>query len=545
MPALREIFAEYDIRFDPKKLLARGQRTVTRLRTTLQRMNPVIDRTSGNFARLATVIGGAVMVRAMSRFITETIRIGDELDKTSQQLGLTVQELQAFQHAANLGGVDAAAFANSMGQLQRRARDAATGTAEAVESFQALGIETSELLGDDGELRRGSDLLRLVADGMQRTTNTSTRTAVAMEIMGRSGRRMLPMLTSGSEGLEQMAGELETLGGGMSELAIRQSVELTDNLARLRVSFTSLRSAIAVRVLPAIDRGVQAFTSIAVGIGEVIDKSHILEVGLGVAAAAVVALIVAFAPISPLAVTVAVLVAALVALALVIDDVWVGMEGGESVIEDVINDLGRLVGIANAGTTAIRALTTAIEVWQEAFDAVGDFIFGDPTEVSDEQMERWRQQSAQRRAAARDIIISPQERRRRDRAQRERQAEREEQEAEARETRNVAAANELRRRAIAGAPLGTALPTESRPGRRRRITGLDIGVAERIPMGGARQVVQNVEATTNVTITNNGTDPVEASRLMDQRIRRSEERTVRNLQAALVPEIGGSGSGIL
>ena len=239
--------------------------------------------------------------------------------------------------------------------------------------FRRLGVNVQD---SDGELRPVNDLLVDVARGLTDMDNATERVAVSSTLMGRSGRRLLPMMAGIANGTEAAEAELERLGGGMSELAVRRSVELTDNMARLRVSFDSFRSAIAVRVIPAIDWLTRTFTRLIVGVGDIVEHSHIMEVGLVAVVAAVTIATGALLAMSPTALVIAAVAVAVAALVLVIDDLWVGMEGGKSTIRDLIDAGGELVGVTNAGTRALDAMSDALKAIQQRASQAYNFVAG-------------------------------------------------------------------------------------------------------------------------------------------------------------------------
>ena len=366
--ALREIFARFVVDFDKKGSLRKGETAVRRTTAGMNRSVAVADKLSRSFRNLGIAIGGAAILGAVNRFIGTTIRMGDELDKVSQQVGLTAQELQAYTHAANLAGVDSQGFANAMGQLQKNARDMANGTGEAKEAFEQLGVEVT---GTNGELLSGGELLQQIADGFQNTSNPAERTALAMEIMGRSGRRMLPMLTGGSEGLQRMTEELEALGGGMSDVAIRNSVELTDSLTRLNVSWTSMRSQLAVRVLPTLDWLVRKITAATVAIGGITEDTDLFAVAI--AAAGTAAAIAAALTISSWG-PVAAVVLGIGLVVLAIEDLVGTAKGADSVTKRLLESLLGVEG-ARPVLADIRDLFEGMSLAAKDFsEAVLDII---------------------------------------------------------------------------------------------------------------------------------------------------------------------------
>jgi hypothetical protein len=143
-----------------------------------------------------------------------------------------------------------------------------------------------------------------------------------------------------------MRSEFDALGGGMQEGAIQASVELNDDLTRLRLTLLSMRSAIAVRILPAVDWMVQKLTSAAHWISEVTRESNILESAAYVLGGVLVAAgILTAAAWGPTVLTVLGLAVAIGALILVVDDLITTVRGGESVTRDLID------AIAGVGAT--------------------------------------------------------------------------------------------------------------------------------------------------------------------------------------------------
>ena len=305
------------------------------------------------------------------RFIDGIRAVGDELDKTSQQVGLTTEELQAFQHAAGAAGVSGTDFTNSLGQLQQKAFEAANGSQESVRLFSQIGVEVKDA---NGELRSGSDLINLVADGLQGTSNSSERTALSMKLMGEQGRRLLPMLTEGAAGLAAMREDLEELGGGASPQMIQASSDLTDTLGRLSVAVMSLKSRLAVILLPAINWVTGKLIRLSVWFSAIAEKSHIVEVALGALGVVAVAVAIKFAIAWGVALAPVILVAAAVGiLVLLIEDLIVAVEGGDSVTGDFIETYLQLIGV---GGSLPEAWEGAIQMFTDLSNIITDAHVG-------------------------------------------------------------------------------------------------------------------------------------------------------------------------
>ena len=341
MAALREIFAAFGVEFDRERRLERGDRQVR--------------RATVNIRALVQAAAGAFALRGFSRFIRATIDMGDELDKTSQQVGLTVDQLERLRYVGNLGGVASAEMANALGQLQRRADDAARGGTTTSEAFRRLGVDVRDSAGN---LRNAHDLFLAVADGLHGLDNASERTALSMELMGRQGRRMLPMFADGAEGIRRMEDEFTRLVGGSLQEFVEVARDAQDDLTRFNVVMTSFRARLAVLFLPVLRQAVNRLSAFAQTFRDLTTNSRLAEsalVALGIVAAGVaLATIGMWGPIL-------LVVAAAALLALVIDDLWVGIEGGDSVIARLVDSFFKAIGVGLTFADMVEAARTQLK----------------------------------------------------------------------------------------------------------------------------------------------------------------------------------------
>lgn len=316
--ALREIFARFGIEFDSGPL-ASGDEAVGGVTSRLQ--------------GLAQVLGSAAIVVGIRSFVNEMTQLGDELGDTSARLGISAQELQEWRHVAGLSGAEAGEFTASLERLSRQIGEAAGGNQTAGGIFRRLGVDIRDA---NGELRNTSDVLTDLADPIAALPSQAERTQVLMDLLGRSGARLGPLFSRGSEGIRQARAELSALGGGASEEFVEAAGAMDDATRRLDVSWLSLRSRIAVFLIPAVERLAVGMTAMSAGLARASDRGRLLEttfVAIGVAAAVagartIAAWTAAAAPFAALAVVVA-------GAILVFEDLWVELEGGRGAIGDL------------------------------------------------------------------------------------------------------------------------------------------------------------------------------------------------------------------
>lgn len=361
---VRRLVGIFEIRAD-KRPMVDANREMDKGEKQARKTERGIKRLTGAFAAFGVTLGAGFLLGRVRQLTAEFITAADSLDKTGVQVGLATDQLQAFRHAADLSGISASEFDVAMGQLQRNMREFTRGSSSMVDAFRDLGVTVTD---ESGDLRNAQDVIFDIADAMARTEEPAERVGLAMTVFGRSGRRMLPMLVNGSAALREMTGELAVYGGGISRQAVAQSVQLVDTIARFRLAMRSLTSAIAVEVLPHFTEWTRATSRAIVWVKELIENSNILRATAITVGAALAGVGVATAASwGPAALTVGLVTAAVLLMALAIDDLWVTVQGGESVTRDFID------GMFGVGATA-EAVDTLKEAWEGLTLAISDAL---------------------------------------------------------------------------------------------------------------------------------------------------------------------------
>ena len=179
--------------------------------------------------------------RALRSLAIGAIETQDQLGKTAQKVGISVTELSAFRHAAELANVPMETLTAALGRFSA---NVARGSKE----LDVLGIATRR---QDGTLRSASEILRDVADRFARMPDGVAKTALAIDLFGRSGKELIPLLNAGRRGLDEMTAEARDLGRVISEETAKRAEHLRDNITRLKGALEGLTFEIAQRAVPA------------------------------------------------------------------------------------------------------------------------------------------------------------------------------------------------------------------------------------------------------------------------------------------------------
>ena len=122
----------------------------------------------------------------------------DQISKTAQKIGTTTEALSALQYAAKLSDVSVGQLQSGMTRLVRAQAEAAQGTERYVDLFKSIGVAA---INADRTLRNSADVMTDLADVFALLPDGATKTALAVELLRRSGADLIPLLNGGATGL--------------------------------------------------------------------------------------------------------------------------------------------------------------------------------------------------------------------------------------------------------------------------------------------------------------------------------------------------------
>lgn len=180
-------------------------------------------------------------------FVKTQIDAADAVGKMAQKVGLSVEELSKLQYAAKLADVDAAGLQTGLVKLSKGMVEAANGTGQARNAFAALGLSVKNT---DGSLKSNGTLLGEVADRFAKYEDGVNKTNLAVQIFGKSGAELIPLLNGGSAAIKDAGDELERFGALITTKAAKNAEIFNDNLTRLSTVGSALGKSIANDVMP-------------------------------------------------------------------------------------------------------------------------------------------------------------------------------------------------------------------------------------------------------------------------------------------------------
>lgn len=225
MALLAELFVNLTARTEKfEKGMKKGQKSLTGFEKAAKSTQKTMQLMKTAFVGLGTFLAGSAIVRDL-RKIAETI---DELGKTSQRLGLTTEALAGLRHAANQTGVETNTLDMALQRMVRRVAQAASGTGEAQEALERLGISARKLTELEADQQFAA-----IADAMKNVKGQSEKVAIAFKLFDSEGVKLVNTLDLGSKGLTAMQIEAEKLGLAVSGEEAERMAKFNDELDRL------------------------------------------------------------------------------------------------------------------------------------------------------------------------------------------------------------------------------------------------------------------------------------------------------------------------
>lgn len=157
------------------------------------------------------MIGFAVAIYQQVKVLAD---YADELKRLSSELGFTTDQLQELQYIGDDVGVSLDTIGAAIKRLIANMDTAKTGSGEAYDSFQALGVSFRD---SAGQLRDSEVVFSEIIDALGKISNETERSAIAQDLLGKSATELNPLLEAGGAAMKDLAKEAHDANAVMSQ----------------------------------------------------------------------------------------------------------------------------------------------------------------------------------------------------------------------------------------------------------------------------------------------------------------------------------------
>ena len=182
------------------------------------------------------------LTEAAAEAVKETAEYGDEIDKTSQKMGLSAEKYQEWDYILQHSGSSIDAMKSGMKTLSDAVYDQSD---KAVAAFNAIGLSI-----EDAAKLSQADLFETVISKLQEMPEGAERAAVANDLLSKSAQELGAFLNTSAEDTEALRRQVHELGGIMSDEAVADAAAYQDSLQDLTTAADGIKHSFASRIIP-------------------------------------------------------------------------------------------------------------------------------------------------------------------------------------------------------------------------------------------------------------------------------------------------------
>lgn len=203
--------------------------------------------TGGKFVGGAVAAGIGASLTAIPAAVDGMKALAKE-GRAADALGIASDKYMGIAHAFSKIGVEGDGLTNVFGRLAKATEEGKTGAGPAAEKFRQLGLNAAELskLPLDQQLLRVSDAIAKLPPGGQQA-------AAAMELFGKSGATLLPILSKGSAGLEKQIEHAKKLGLALDPTQMERVQRAAAAVPRIGAVFDGVKNKFLAAIAPAVE----------------------------------------------------------------------------------------------------------------------------------------------------------------------------------------------------------------------------------------------------------------------------------------------------
>lgn len=226
------------------------------------------ERTTSKIGRSMTK-AGTVMLGASAAVGGSILAVGKstadyagDMYDMARGAGIGVEAFQKLAYAGRMSGVETEKLSASLVKFDRMVAEATGGNKTYMQTFEDLGIKIKDSAGN---LRQPNEIFEDVADIFHNTEDGIGKTALAVELFGKSGADLIPMLNDGKAGLKAFYAEAERLGLALSNEMIAKGDAFSDQLENIGEQVKGVKLQLGAALIPALSAATEK-------ISKVIDK---------------------------------------------------------------------------------------------------------------------------------------------------------------------------------------------------------------------------------------------------------------------------------
>lgn len=194
-----------------------------------------------------------LMAGAIVKGVGATAEYGDNIDKMSQKMGLSIEAYQEWDAVMQHSGT-------SMESMQASMKTLANAVENGNKAFQRIGLTQEELANMSQE-----EIFDATIAGLQNVEDETERTYLAGQLLGRGATELGALLNTSAEETQAMKDRVHELGGVMSDEAVKSAAAYQDQLQDMQTAFSGLSRNMLSEFMPSMTTVMGGLTEIFSG----------------------------------------------------------------------------------------------------------------------------------------------------------------------------------------------------------------------------------------------------------------------------------------
>ena len=204
-------------------------------------------------------IGGLATIGTMLKNVTnEAIEFGSSIKDNADRLSMSTTAMQGLTEAFGLSGARSEDVQKGLTRLNISLDDARNNTGTARAAFEKLGITWEQIDNESPE-----EVIYMIANAVKNAKDPVSALTGAMDILGKTGAKMVPGLTDGGDALRKMADEASKL----SDADVKRLDDYGDTLQKLSTRLSVLKAEVVVGTIEGVKNA--SVSSVAKKIAEI------------------------------------------------------------------------------------------------------------------------------------------------------------------------------------------------------------------------------------------------------------------------------------
>lgn len=203
----------------------------------------------GSIGPLAGISAGMIGIGAAVGFIKSSVTATEQLalssKKLSRETGMGIEQSSAWISLAKERGIKTEQLGVTFGQFSKVLYKGSQGNKTMSATLAAVGVSMKDVKG-----QRFGPALGAVADSFKKMGDGPKRTALAMQLFGRSGRTLLPILSKGSGGIKELEARMKELGLTVDGKTTAQMNKLRESSRTLHGTFEGMKIQLGSALMP-------------------------------------------------------------------------------------------------------------------------------------------------------------------------------------------------------------------------------------------------------------------------------------------------------